>query len=305
MYTTLLDLKHNSACEGGFGRLLSFFGTAVAVKEQKIPLHVIALISGKDDAGWALENCLTIDPAQYQEFYKRTLPSVWNLVLRSANIHRAHKTASYSGSVNERKKAYFAKHYDLTEELITAVTAEAIEPLLERLKMIVSQHEVFNQIKEAKPWKGPQEYIDYVHDKFASNLTNLRTGSTLDSKYAFPSYSKKRSKGENFAIILKPEGTYDFMQTLKFKTPKGYKIDPKTAVVTMSLSIEDQFRVVNNLNARVLVDRCDSDDRSYPSTNLTWPEDNLVARRGDDDDDSEEDPDEERNEEEEEDEEEN
>src|SRR5438093_10600878 len=96
MHTTLNILKTTDACTGGYGRMIGFFGDRKKFGDQLIPLSVVSLIGGPDDAQWALHNSAVIDEEQYKEFYCQHMPSVLKHLLHT----KVHRTEIYRKEKN-------------------------------------------------------------------------------------------------------------------------------------------------------------------------------------------------------------
>jgi len=73
MYTTLALLKDVKACVPGYTRMISFFSTKAEMKDVKIPLFMVSMVAGREDAEWAIHNGAVIDEQQFNAVYERNL----------------------------------------------------------------------------------------------------------------------------------------------------------------------------------------------------------------------------------------
>jgi hypothetical protein len=153
MYTTLNILKASEACVPGFTRMASFFGINTEVKEQRIPLHVVALVGGKDDALWTLNHGAVIDPEEFKQFYARHLPAVWKHILYN-ELGRRSKT-------DRTKNKYLNR---LLKDAYDANTFEEIEAYLVRARSHRFSHTLFDSVIDHDVWRNPHSFIAHVID---------------------------------------------------------------------------------------------------------------------------------------------
>lgn len=272
MYTTLSILKQTRACTPGFGRLLAFFGTSIKVKHQQIPLHVIALIGGITDADWAVENSLLIDEQQFNEFRNRTLVQVWKHTLQDNSVYNKIKTISIELG-DTKKPDYFSvldNHLALLKESTTLSSVDQIDAFITRCSFMAEgvMGEKLWSVLDSDWLKGPQAYIKYILEHITSTVTS---GSPFYDRnkdtYCFIDNRNVESKGELFAKLLKPEGTYKFIQELVYKTPRGMRVKKQggktSVVIEVSENGQTLFQVLNMLNTRG--PRIDKDE--YDDTN--------------------------------------
>lgn len=165
MYTTLALLKASDACVPGYGRMISFFGLAPSVKEQKIPLHVVALVGGPEDFGWALSNGVILDEEEYKQFYRRNLP----FAFRAMMADRGYGSRVSSTNSDYKKKPFL---WDLIKEAKAAVTFEQCEAFLAKIRLQHHSHWLFTEIARNEAWNSPCEFINYCVNKVQSNYTN-------------------------------------------------------------------------------------------------------------------------------------
>jgi hypothetical protein len=158
MYTTLALLKASDACVPGYGRMISFFGIAPALKDQKIPLHVVALVGGPDDFDWALSNGVLLDEEEYKEFYRRNFV----FALRAMLADRGYGSRVSANNTEFKKKPFIWK---LILEARAATTFEECEAFLKKLRMQYHAHWLFSDVATHSAWSSPHEFIGYCADK--------------------------------------------------------------------------------------------------------------------------------------------
>lgn len=292
MYSTLAQLKENKACVPGFTRVASFFGVGTEIVNQKIPLHVIALLGGYEDATWALQNSITIDPEEFFKIRDRTLVSVWHNLMHR-HLMRSTRASSLSNSVRLA-----------LDEAYSLGSAQDILSFIEKHRWTGSQHPLWTRVINNEIFLTPADYLTYiigqvdtsfsVTSTIGKRLLSFRTGSgrqlpwspaeTLndgdeddgdedpdtdnDNDNEIPLFenvlTKGRSKGRCIAHLLSSD-PYDFLTTLKYKMPIGSAIvghlgdailgDGLKPIFKIEINdLEKLFTVLHVLNARLPIE---------------------------------------------------
>lgn len=172
MYTTLNLLKQSRACVPGYGRMLEFFGLDKKNKNQKIPIHVVALAGESDDASWAIDNAFVIDPADYVMFYEKHLVAVWkhlmnnNVGLRSRLDSTESNLEKYCPAVKELVARAFAAH-----------TYEDVHEIIMHTHTYHGGHPLFTKVLNSPTLNIPIKFICYV-------IEILEATYTIDQKIA-------------------------------------------------------------------------------------------------------------------------
>ena len=95
MYVTLETLRQGEACKPGFKRVVTYFVSILKNKQQHIPLWALGLSGGSlDDLEWALGSCFVLDEKEFQSFYAKTFPWLFDFLIR------------HDGGKEMRTKAY-------------------------------------------------------------------------------------------------------------------------------------------------------------------------------------------------------
>lgn len=212
MYTTLALLRASSACTHGYGTQLKFWGTSPEVKEQRIPLHVLLLVSDEDDTQWALENGFIISPSEFKEFQERMLPVIWRSQLweqdwqldeKPSRIKKAPKISKSFRSKTDQLDDLVQKEY--REKAWKATTTADILRIVEEARFYVRNHWFHRMVRES--WL--QEPVQFIKMVFASNINEYALGKELPSTV--------KDKKTRLAMLIKPVDTFDFIFTMKFK----------------------------------------------------------------------------------------
>lgn len=153
MHTTLNILKVTDACTGGYGRMISFFGDRKKLGDQLIPLHVVSLVGGFDDAQWALHNSAVIDEEQFKAFYREHLPSVLKLLLQQK---------IGSGAFRSKEKNPIAEQ--IKQEALKIQTFEECEAWLKKARAYNFNTSVFSSVLRSRVWAHPATFISFCMD---------------------------------------------------------------------------------------------------------------------------------------------
>lgn len=160
MYTTLNILKHGDACVPGFTRMASFFGISPDVKDQRIPLHVVALVGGLSDAQWALDNAAVIDEEDFKKFYARHLPAVFKRMMYYELERRNRNSKTKNPILNELLKEAFSVH-----------TFEQIEAFLKKARSYRFDHALYNSVLNDRCWSNPHQFIHKALETLTETYT--------------------------------------------------------------------------------------------------------------------------------------
>lgn len=160
MYTTLNILKHGDACVPGFTRMASFFGITPDVKEQRIPLHVVALVGGLSDAQWALDNAAVIEEEEFKKFYQRHLPAVFKRMMYYEIERRNRGSKTKNPILN-----------DLIKEAFTVHTFEQIEAFLKKARSYRFDHALYNSVLNDRCWSNPHQFIHKALETLTETYT--------------------------------------------------------------------------------------------------------------------------------------
>lgn len=257
MYTSLAILKNVSACQNGFTTQLEFWGLGKEVKDQRIPLHAIALIGGGSDCTWALNNGVVINPSEYEAVYKRHALDVWRRLLNDNNVYaNLHSMQLQMQKQKKNKpkvkvKATPARAFDEDEEEEDEVceTHAHKERLLAKYRNpgyafyrravdCKTVHEVDTLIAELRyntysiplwqvilheAWKSPKHFLlillEFVSDIDQENfLCYTDMGKSISIQLFDGLVNNKKLNGDSrVAVALKPEGTYDFLYELQIE----------------------------------------------------------------------------------------
>lgn len=186
MHTTLNILKVTNACTGGYGRMISFFGDRKRFGDQIIPLHVVSLVGGFDDAQWALHNSTVIDEEKFKEFYREHLPSVLKLLLQEK---------IGSGGFRNPEKNPIAEQ--IKQEAVAIQTFEECEAWLKKARAYNFSHSIFSSVLRSRVWSHPASFISYCMDKCND------TFYTSNSKWGASLYAE-RAEDAPFAVSMEP-----------------------------------------------------------------------------------------------------
>jgi hypothetical protein len=288
MHTTLNILKNTDACKPGYGRMISFFGDSKTLGDQVIPMHVVALVGGADDANWTAINSMVIDKEKYEEFYRRHLPSVLKYMLQykcgSSFLRNKHKNPIIE---------------ELKQESLRMQTYEECQAWLDRASMYNFSHEIFSSLLRSRVWTSPATFIvfcfDHVNDTFSNSSSNqfgqslyekleapAPIGGRLSSRNndddedegydededdepprrgrARPAVAKKnqhywfktsadgRTKGQQIAHLF-TDTPYDFIKELEFKTPRGMKVVKGEGKVELQMAVTEEQKIFSLLRA--------------------------------------------------------
>lgn len=165
MYTSLKLLKESDACVPGFTKLLNFFGPKPDVKEQRIPLHVVSILGGKDDADWAIENGSVFDPVQFEAFRRRWLPVVF--------FKKVYTT--WCGVGMHRQARQSQKLVAFYKKALTLFSYEEINEFL--FEMSLQSHSVsaFKATFQSDVYRNPIALIQHVSGELDATLNSNST----------------------------------------------------------------------------------------------------------------------------------
>jgi hypothetical protein len=260
--------------------MVSFFGNSKELGDQIIPLHVVALVGGGDDAKWTAMNSLVIDEEKYQEFYRKHLPSVLKKILESK-----------LSSSDRRTKLKNEMLEKLREEAFTISTFEECEDWLRRARLVNTGHTIFSSVLRSRVWTTPASFICFCMDNctetfrpgnsvFGSSLYNKvdapastlpresdedegedvdeddweerpRRGratravavKTPDYRYWFKTSVEGRTAGQQIAHLFS-DTPFDFVNTLNYKTPRGVKVDKnEEGKAKLTMTVDDDQRI--------------------------------------------------------------
>lgn len=239
MYTSLELLKKQSACKPGFGRQLAFFGVSKENKDQRIPIHVVALIGNHEDYEWAVQNSMIIDRQEFDILFERTMFDMWEFLIGSNNLYDKDRIT------NQQVATEWLRRVQL------ATNAQEAKALIEEAKYVsfgVSSH-VFEHVLQWKGWTQPSLYLSTLGDaansrvylpvrnngrtvekkrptlaekrRAASSARALQSSGRIiidvESRYPFDCINGDMTSGERVATVLKPDSTFDFLATMKFR----------------------------------------------------------------------------------------
>jgi hypothetical protein len=122
MYTTITLLKEMKACAPGYGRVLSFMGTAPKNKDLKIPLWLIAILDEDADLSWALENSTVFDPTEH-----RKLLEEYGVPLFHAYLYRSWGSAEWEKFKDAKETLTLETAAPLTDAWRVAVLNKCFE----------------------------------------------------------------------------------------------------------------------------------------------------------------------------------
>lgn len=160
MYTSLKLLKESQACVPGFSKLLNFFGAKPEVREQRIPLHVLSILGGKEDADWAIENGSVFDLEQLLAFRRRWLPVIF--------FNRVYTAWTSMGTYRvARQTPKLAPFY---KKALTLFSYEEINEFL--LEMSLQSHSTasFKATFQSDVYRLPRDLIQYVSNELDTTL---------------------------------------------------------------------------------------------------------------------------------------
>lgn len=172
MYTTLSILKSVKACKPGYSRQISFFGTKSIHKDQRIPLHAIALIGGAADVGWAVTHGIIIDPTEFQRFYERHALSVFKYLCATKISNGYYDTGKHKIV------------HDLVADSTKVQTHEELSEFLKRARGFHFDHRLFTEVLNHDCWNTPRAFIQLC-------LEILSSKYSASSKWAFPQADNK------------------------------------------------------------------------------------------------------------------
>jgi len=150
MYTTLSMLKQVEACKPGFGRMLSFFGIDRTIRDQRIPLHVVALVGNLEDANWTMSNGLIIDPAEFLALRRRHLVPMFMY-----RLYREYLTNADRRTRVDKKPAIKA----LFDRALKLRTYEEIDSFLKEVQYSSFDQVTFKEVLRNDMWTDPLQFI--------------------------------------------------------------------------------------------------------------------------------------------------
>jgi hypothetical protein len=288
MYTTINLLKQNEACTGGFGRMLAFFGPNVKLRDQKIPLHVIALVGGWDDMCWALEEALVIDKEQYTKFFYKHAPAVWKHLMFRHLLVSSRQSTNGEMRKKERKFPFLLQS---CKRALLLETTEDILAFIEDYKYLCYDHLLQTRVVKNEVWNSPQAFIDYVlktvfGQKYPANAfilaakkceivqqvakpakkpargaarrsrdwdeeaddTEEEDDDMSDISIPFLATLSDKFSKEERIAHLLHDSPYDFMNEMTYKMPKVAKIVTKPEGRTLNLSVDSPKQMYYLIN---------------------------------------------------------
>ena len=231
MYTTLNTLKSCKACVGGFGRLLGFFGTSPEIKDKRIPLYAIALISGDEDFVWALDNACVFEDTDFKAFYERNLVSAWRSMFRSEMPQWKRSGPDHDKNkspVVTRKQLQF----EATQVETTAEVEELIGKLVKNRVAAGADHALWDKLQDMVAWKSdPHSFIKYCrhHIDDMDNITR---------KPVFASYKNGVADGVNVAHLF-TDNPYDFIAEFPSRSVSGSKFEKKGGAYKFEFALKN------------------------------------------------------------------
>ncbi len=260
MYSTLEMMKRGQACTGGYGRQIAFFGTKLALKTQHIPLHAIALIGGKEDINWTIENAMYVDPAEYMVFQKRTIQGVWG---RLCQRFIENSLSGFDNIKNKHLKP-------IAMEALAVAEYDGIMAFLERHRFSNFKHNMFSEVIHNACWTSPAAYMGVVIESLDNTVySDSNMGKAILAEREARAKLKAQAMEKDVALAVTAEPS--LIETLQNESDE----DDVEATVTISTMAPGR-------SARSARD--DDDDEEEEERESDWNEDDddedEAPRRG-------------------------
>lgn len=235
MYTTLNHLKDAGACKEGFSKLLAFFGTSTTIKDKRIPLHAVLLISGKNDFEWAVNHGCVIEEEQFNALLDRVLPGLiryamkedydWKRVMRKENI-------SNTGQL-------------VVDQLKTVKTHADLKAVVHTMQFKRSGDNALwgDMLEKISGWLNPADMLDTLAD------VHHRLNLDLDLPY----YDTKLTAEERLARVLANGDPFTFLEEFPPKTSTGssfVKTGNTFSVNLNNMSPQKLFYLMRSVNLK-------------------------------------------------------
>ena len=189
-------MKRGQACTGGYGRQIAFFGTKLALKAQHIPLHAIALIGGKEDINWTIENAMYVDPVEYVAFQKRTIQGVWG---RLCQRFIENALSGFDNIKNKHLKS-------IALEALAVADYDGIMAFLAKHKFSNFSHNLFAEVIHNACWGSPAAYMSLVLESLDNTVySNTTIGKSILAEREARAKAKSKAMEKDVALAVTAE----------------------------------------------------------------------------------------------------
>lgn len=154
MKTSMNILRATNACTGGFGRQASFWTVRPKAKAIEYPIWMIGLTGSYDDLGWAINNALVIDEAEFKELKDRTFWPMFQQIFWS-NI-----TADYILKQSTKKAGDFVR--DSLQDALKIKNREEAEAWMAKYRRFKLSTPLFSNVANHNCWSDPQQYLSHL-----------------------------------------------------------------------------------------------------------------------------------------------